>query len=675
MSNKKNNASSLAAVIHQHAQDYPEKDAIVYLDETPEQAIRLSYADLDRQARRLAAFFQQEGMHDKLAILIYPLGIDFVITYLACLYAGVIPVNLGLPEKTYLQEVLRDTQAEIILTNDADYPHMVNRDDGNAYRVIVTSQIKGQQREINLKTNHDPQHTALIQYSSGTTGQPKGVVITHENLLHSLAVNSNAWHIQPADTALTRTSQQYIFGLITGILLPLYNANTNYLMPPERAMNQPFTWLQALSDFKINYSGAPNFGYQRCIDAITPAETILLDLSHWRLAICGGEWIQSETVQQFTNKFKHSGFKAASFCPSYGMSELTGYISAAPVGSVPRQVDLSAKKIMSSPCIGVYPDTGQLNLMSCGIMATTMQIKIIDIETQEELSDGDIGEICLAGPTLASGYISSGYEPEQLYKDKETQQFYFRTGDLGFLDSNELCIVGRIREIININGKKYLPGKMEEYSKSSHDLINHNQVIAVSFNKHGKEQILILIEIDENVSSLMYQTLCKAVHVNMIKHISLVVDNIVLVRRNSLPRTSGGKLQRIRARELFINSKLDLLYEYNYDNTHLTNQSTFQVNNLALLPDEERLKQIKDDIYRIIENILHVDISTNTNARLFDLGMTSLLAVDFKEQIQKKYNNEVTIPASFVFEYPSVAAMAKYINERMIHEWRGAVNE
>jgi polyketide synthase PksL len=594
--------------IRQNAKSFPDKEAIVFLQGFGKQISKLTYKELDVKASLLASVLHQNNLYKKRVILLFHTGIDFIIAYTACLYAGVIAVPYSLKEK-----------AKIL----------------NQSTILTTEQIKS---SLNITANYiitQPESTELfynenilsddlthIQYSSGTTGHAKGVSVSQNNLFYSLKKNSRFWRLKHTDIALTCTPHHNTYGLITGILLPLFNGNTNYVIPVEDFVMSPAWWLKAISTYQVTYSGCPNFGYQRCIDT---TEDTPLDLSQWKIAICGGENIRASTLSQFAQRYFSVGFKPESFCTSYGMSELTGFITS------------------TSPH---YSPTIHNNNVSNGWV--TKNIKIIDPNTLRQLDDEHIGEIIVKGKTLTRGYIEIEHNNNERFN-----QEYFRTGDIGYIYRNELYLKGRINDVVIINGKNHYLQDIEASAKVT-SLSN----LAFAINN----KIIILQEVsDDKRIDWMIQ---KIVNKVVIDH-QLTIHEIMFVSTGSLPKTANGKLQRVIARDAYINKQLPMIsHKIIPDINEIFNQIDIKEKIQSVTDADQKVMLLKSCISLLLRRLLGIDDERTLldTDNFFDLGMNSLSAAEFHSLFGKTFSLSKEFPLVNIFQHATINELALHLS-------------
>lgn len=535
---------NIASIIHENAKLFSNKDAIVFLKKnaSPE---KLTFKELDKKAGAMAQSLKNYGLSNKKIILLYHTSTDYFVTYLACLYAGVIPITVAPFHPSQLSLTTRmllaaieDSGTDIVLTSQTiqDQLKEMKLLPSNI-SILNISRVSHKGFFLNDVSN--PDDIICIQSTSGTSGHFKGVLISGRNLLSSIAITSQTWRLAYDDISLSRTPHFYIYGLIIGFLLPLYNGNTNYVIPPVDVLPDPLYWLKMLSHYQATYSGCPNFGYQECIDKNT--DFLDINLSHWRIAIFGGDVIQPRMLHDFEMKFKPMQFRPESYCISYGMTEMTGFITATDVDKKPDILFLDRAHLRKNKINFQSDPENSYQVVSCGKFDHE-HVKIIDSARTVYLKEREIGDICVSGPTLCQGYLASRHTFNKIpFFGKE----YYCTGDIGFIFDNELYVLSRQKEIINIaNTEYYSPIEIESIVKSSHDSLNNSTVVAFS----DGDKISLLVEILSKDSA---RDLFQYIHQKLIKLIGLHCHQIVFVPSQTLPRTPSGKLMRNIAIERF----------------------------------------------------------------------------------------------------------------------------
>ena len=531
-------------------------------------ANRWTYADLDRQARaiadRLRACLSPHETSQQRVLLAYSAGLEFIAALFGCWYAGAISVPVQ-PARRHQggarwRHILDDAQAAGVLTCQdllADVEQLTASQTSREFFCLATDELI---KQIEQPTTLAPQISqpisgaalALLQYTSGSTSQPKGVMVSHASLMHNLGLIYQHFGHDSESHGVIWLPPHHDMGLIGGILQPIYGGFPVTLMPPESFLRQPVRWLQAISHFRATTSGGPDFAYDYCLKKITSAQRQQLDLSSWRLAFTGAEPIRAQTLADFSATFARCGFKARAFYPCYGLAEATLFVSGghqdapAKIRSLSRQA-LSQGNVVDMP--SVYKEA--ISIVSCGAGHT--DLIIVDPDSKQPCSTDRVGEIWLRGEGIAQGYWQN---PEATQENFEAylpdgSGPYLRTGDLGFYDDHSLYVTGRLKDLIVIRGQNHYPQDIEQTVARSHtDLSPYGA--AFSLDVKGKESLAICQEVNRKVlRQLDTETIVGAIRAAVSQHHGLQISAIWLLKPGHLPKTTSGKVQRHACKTAF----------------------------------------------------------------------------------------------------------------------------
>ena len=464
--------------LRERARTEPDRLAYVFLQNGEDESGRLTVGELDRKARAIAAALNPhppapsprgEGETPR-ALLLYPPGLDFVAAFFGCLYAGVIAVPSPLPRLNRnaqrLQAMIADSGATIALTNAALLTKIARQLPELArLRWLATDTIDNSLADTYLEPELSAESLAYLQYTSGSTSMPKGVMITHSNVLHNSASIHQSFGHTPDSRGLTWLPHFHDMGLIDGIIQPLYGGFPGILMLPVSFLQQPLRWLEAITRFQITHTGGPNFAYDLCVRRVNSEQRARLDLSSWRVAYNGAEPVRFETLQRFANEFRECGFRREAFYPAYGLAEATlkvtgGSSTAAPVTCTVRSDALEQHHVVET----ASEQDATRTLVGCGRAALDTEIEIVNIETSTHCEVNEVGEIWVRGPGVAPGYWSRPEETEAKFHARlagATEKTYLRTGDLGFVRDGELFVTGRVKDLIIVRGRNLYPHDLE----------------------------------------------------------------------------------------------------------------------------------------------------------------------------------------------------------------------
>lgn|GEM_PF-3228507 len=532
--------------------------------------ISLTFRDLDQRAKSIAFDLAQKGVKPKDKILLgYPSGLDFIEAFFGCLYAGAIPVPVPLPklnsQDSRFTYILKDSEAQGCLTHSHQLRHFekVFTVQSPSFFVNPTDQI------LLSNVSWDPPITssddiAFIQYTSGSTSEPKGVLISHKNILSNQAMIQDATGLNKNVVCVGWAPLFHDLGLICNILFPLYVGGKSVLMSPTSFLQKPVRWLSAISRYRASLSGAPNFAYDLCTQKITSEQRSMLDLSSWEIAFNGSEPVQAKTLFNFSQHFESCGFKKEAFFPTFGMAEATLFVTG--------------KKGFSDSSI-IYVDKHGLNegeisfeqkasknshaLVNCGKTWGDQNIKIVDPHSCSELTGGSIGEICICGSNISLGYLNKSQETQKAFglTIATDPQRFFKTGDLGFLTQDgDLVVVGRSKDLIIIRGKNFYPQDIELSVSSSHEAIQSNAIAAFCVFEESQERLVIVAELKrEFLKQKQDAQILKTIIEKISSEYGLETAYIFLIAPFSIPRTSSGKIQRQKCKQLFLENSLHVL--------------------------------------------------------------------------------------------------------------------
>ncbi|MBI5815644.1 MAG: amino acid adenylation domain-containing protein [Nitrospinae bacterium] len=560
--------SSITEVLSWRASRNGDKTAFTFLHEgkTPERSI--TFRQLDEQACALATTLKDLGAEGERALLIYPAGIEFVVAFMGCLYAGVIAVPLPPPDSARLKRslprlnlVAEDSGAKFVLclgnmaqtleSSLVDYKWL------KSMRLIATDGL-GMAGQTGFKGAAAPEGIAYLQYTSGSTSDPKGVIVRHENIMANSMCVQRMWSYSEESVSLVWMPNFHDYGLVDGIIQPIFSGASSYLMSPMAFLKNPLRWVEAVSRFGVTNSGGPNFAFEYCAAKITPEKKAGLDLSRWKVAHCGAEPIRKVTVDSFTKEFSICGFDSRSFYAGYGLAEATLMVTTKRRGSEPPFFTASAASLEKD--LAVPADGGQKarHIAGCGVPAGDMDVVIADPDSHARLEPGKIGEVWVAGQPVSPGYWGKEKESGDTFRAQlagESAAKYLRTGDLGFMLDGELYITGRRKDLVIIGGVNHYPQDIELTVESCHPNLRKNGSAAFSVDVEGEERLCVVAEVDSAAKEFgaILRQIISAVSENH----ELEVFAAVLIRKGTLLKTTSGKVQRGACRKVFLEGGLE----------------------------------------------------------------------------------------------------------------------
>lgn len=578
--------TTLIEVLRHRASVTPQTVLYSFIEDGKDRKSEFTYSQLDERAKAIASYLQTKTNKNDRALLLYQPGLDYIEAFMGCLYAGVVPVPAYPPDGRNLKRllhVINNANAAIALSTESIYSNVSNLSENGASDQIRKESSEFIQNiewhlsdtiateEANKWTDTDitKEDVAFLQYTSGSTNNPKGVIVTHDNLMNNFDFSEKAFEMSPEKQMVSWLPPYHDMGLIGGILQPLYSGMRTTLISPVSFIKKPIKWLSVISecakDGKI-ISGAPNFAYEVCVNKISDDQIADLDLSNWTLAFNGAEPIRAATLEAFYQKFKSTGFKIESFFPVYGLAEATLLVSAGNVPELP--VVKKVNKILleeNNVTETVENEIDLIEKVGCGVELRGQKLRIVDPATKIECNENEVGEIWISGPNVAKGYWENDAETEMAFNcaiHNETDATYFRTGDLGFLSKKELFVTGRLKDLIIIRGKNHYPQDIEFTVQHSHEALRKDCGAAFSIDENGEEQLVIIQEVKREFKRKIDSAEISAIIKSAVsKEHQLVPSHIILIEPSSFPKTSSGKLQRRASKEQFLKNELKELQQ------------------------------------------------------------------------------------------------------------------
>ncbi|MFJ4192152.1 amino acid adenylation domain-containing protein [Kitasatospora sp. NPDC089509] len=538
----------------------PDRTAFEFSGKEDAPAERLSYGQLDRRARAVAARLQRLGLTDRPVLLLQPPGLDYVVSFVGCLYARAVAVPVYPPNRRprsleRLVDIVADCGATVALTTAAVRDRLLPGDPDGAVmdvlRLVATDQVPEAEATDWAHPRVDADTVAFLQYTSGSTSAPRGVVLTHGNLLHNSALIQRAFRTTEATRGMSWLPLFHDMGLIGGMLQPLYYAGSCSLMAPTAFAQDPLRWLREISRTRATVSGGPNFAYDLCADLATPEVLAGLDLSSWEVAFNGAEPVRAETFRRFAEAYAPAGFRAEAFTPCYGLAEATLIVSCKPHGTAPARYD-APHSLLEGVAGADGTATGSTELVSSGRPDDSQRLEIVDPVTRRPVPVGAIGEIWLSGPSVAQGYWNRPEHSAATFgarlADEETADdegpTFLRTGDLGLLRDGELYVTGRLKDLVIVRGRNHYPQDIEQTVAAVHPALRANCGAAVQVELAGAAELVIVHEVSRDHQDGDLPALARAVREAVAEAHGVRPAAVVLIRAATLPRTSSGKVQR-----------------------------------------------------------------------------------------------------------------------------------
>lgn len=565
-------AQTLVALLQQRAAMQADCTAYILLSDGEAESCRLSYADLDRGARRIASVLSERAVPGDRALLVFPHGADYLQTFFGCLYAGIVavpayPPSPVRPERALerLQAIVSSAAPRLVLGPDDETNSLrravADRPAWRASHFLGTSAWQAGRGGEDFQSGAvEPGTLAFLQYTSGSTSAPKGVMVGHGNLIANLAQIRAGFGHDETTVFVSWLPLYHDMGLIGGMLQPLFLGIPCVLMAPVDFLQRPMRWLEAVSRYRATTSGGPNFAFDLCTRRATPAAVSALDLSSWKVAFNGSEPVRARTLDDFARTFAPAGFDRRALYPCYGLAEATLFVSGGRPGEAPRRLRCDPAELERGRAIASDRADAR-DLISCGL-PWSQEVLVVDPKTGTPMADGGVGEVWVSGANVASGYWGNDDATAATFVDGPVERpgQFLRTGDLGFVDRGQLFVTGRIKDLIILRGRNLYPQDLEQSAEQAHPALHAGGVAALSVeDAQGIEGIVIVAEIDRHHRQTDLVTVERSVRSAIIQQHEAAVDQVVFIRPGTLPKTSSGKIRRAACREAFVGRSLQLL--------------------------------------------------------------------------------------------------------------------
>ncbi len=671
-------SASLVDLLRDRAAEEPDAELFTFLpDGEGERSLTLTRGELDRCARALAVRLHDLGARGGRALLLYPPGLEFVTAFFGCLYGGIVAVPSHLPRMNRpmmrLKSIVTDAAPSAVLTCSsqkkdaarwtAGVPELQGID-------VICSDEWTDNRELADRWAH-PGATAgslaFLQYTSGSTATPRGVMITHGNLLDNSACIRTAFGLSNEGRGVFWLPFFHDMGLIGGIIQTLYCGGASTLLSPVSFLQRPLRWLQVISRTRAIISGGPNFAYDLCVDKTTAEQRASLDLSCWRVAFNGAEPIRAETLARFAEAFAPAGFSPQAFLPCYGMAEATLLVSATPWNRDPVVLAADAGSLGRGEIAAAVDDRASTRLVSSGRAASGHVVAIVEPATLTPCPDNRVGEIWVSGPSIAHGYWNRPEQSRDIMGarlDCHGDRAFLRTGDLGFLRAGELFVTGRIKDMMIIRGKNVYPQDVEWAAESCHSALRASGAAAFSVEADGEERLVVVLEVERRLKGDFAEEVIAAVRREVALALDLEVFAIRLIKPTTLPRTSSGKVQRHACRNAFLDGSLETAAEWTRQANAVAPASDSRSTASEPRYESPGLPQSRDAITAWLSSKIAVSLGVrptdvDIRAPFAVFGIGSLQAVRLAAELEEWLGR--TLSPTLVYDHPTIDALAQFL--------------
>ncbi len=674
--------ASVGDLLKFRAQVTPDKHAYSFLKNGIDEYVTITYGQLDLASRAVAGSIRDKISYGDRALIIYPTGIDFLIGFFGCLYAGVVPIPAPPPEPTRLKRTLprlmaivKDAGAILVLTIEAISDQMKGSEFDSLYRLAtdtVTSDKADLWQELTITPTSDD--LAYLQYTSGSTGTPKGVMLTHANILYHLTYTKQLWYYKEDSKSIVWMPNYHDYGLVDGLLTPLYNGTPSYIMSPVTFIKNPYVWLKAIDRYRGTNTQAPNFAFERCIEKITDEQKKELDLSCMRVASNAAEPVRRETILRFISTFGQCGFRPEALYPAYGMAETTLVVSTRPHGQELKicHVDAVALEYESRIVeVDADQDRGTRWIVSCGKMHPNTQLVIVNVNTKTRCNDGEVGEIWISDPSVAIGYFRRPEETQKTFgcrlADAPEQGPFLSTGDIGFMKDGELYFTGRLKDLVIIDGVNHYPQDIEFTVEKCHPIILPGQCVAFSVDTDVSEKLVVIAEVKQPLDD--WEPLFTAVQRSIAEEHDLSLHAFVALKKGGVYKTSSGKIQHRGCRDAYLQGRLDswAIWERPTRSTAPLQNITNTAKNISTSVKMPSVLQLK--AWLISSLARHLDLpesAINPQAPFADHGLSSRAGLgmvgELEAWLKNEYHFSSELSNTILWEYPSIELLSQHLS-------------
>ncbi|MBI4002137.1 MAG: AMP-binding protein, partial [Nitrospira defluvii] len=673
---------TLLDVLRWRAEHQPDQTAYVFLRDGVTPDAVLTYKELDAKARSIAGYLQTRFAPGECLLLVYPPGLDFVQAFWGALYAGLVAVPVLPPDAfrlkhsiARLQRIAEDARPAGALST-SQICAMLRQQDLRDSSIRLESWISLDEVSSDLSahwklTSALPATLAYLQYTSGSTSVPKGVMVNHGNMTAQSRCITEAGGYDARSVTLSWMPHFHDYGLVKGIIQPAWIGRQSYVMSPLTFLKRPLRWLEAIQRYQVTHSGAPNFAYRRCVEAIAPEDRARLDLSGWHVASCGAEPIAPDTIDRFAEAFAPAGFRREAFFPAYGMAEYTLLISLKQEGVAPtvQALDPAALEqgVVSEAKAGVAPVR---QVVGCGVPVGDTRVVIAHPETLSRCAAQQVGEIWLAGASTAQGYWNNPDETARTFgvRLRDTGEGPFlRTGDLGFVKDGEVFVTGRLKDLLIVRGRNHYPQDIERTVEQCHGLFRAGGAAAFSVQEAGEEAVVVVQEVERQATALNIDELAGAIRSAVSEQHDLHVFAIMFIKAGTLPKTSSGKVQRRACRDQFMKGQLSIIGESRLQPPlHLASSTVVKTEDLRLLSPDARRRQVEQDLcVMIAERLGRKRDAIPCDRPVQLLGLDSLMAAEVLHAVEETF--EVSLSLQTLLGGATIGELAATIGDEILH--------
>jgi acyl-CoA synthetase (AMP-forming)/AMP-acid ligase II/acyl carrier protein len=661
--------SSIVDVLNIRADVQSDKPSYVFLSGAAEVG-RLTFAQLQRRARAVAAQLPEMKGQNERVLLLYPAGLDYIVALYACLYGRAMAVPAYPPRRNQnlrrLLAIIDDARPTVALTTSAIYSRLQSWFNQvpslKAIQWVVTDDVDLKRADVWREGGVNEETIALLQYTSGSTATPKGVLVSHGDLLHNQAMMRESLKHDDDTVIVSWLPMYHDMGLIGNILAGVYNGATCYLMAHADFLQEPACWLKAISKYRATFSGGPNFAYDLCARKARQ-EKQGLDLSCWKIAFNGSEPVRAETLRRFAEAFSPCGFRPEALYPCYGLAEATLFVSGGAASETPVITTFDKAGLEEHRAVVSDRLKDGVTLVSSGKLRLDGRIIIVNPQTGDRCDEGQVGEIWVSSAAAAQGYWGRPELTDETFRARlsgSKEGPYLRTGDLGVNFQGALYVTGRIKDLIVIRGRNHYPQDIELTAEASHPALRPGCSAAFAVAGEETERLILIAEVNREWRNSVDIEVVESVRPAILMEHEINISAIVLIRPGSMPKTSSGKIQRGEIRSAFINGNLDAVYGWQLKACPLAEGQTVRPEDAL-----RTLGSLRDWLSLECSSKLNIaSHKIDVNQPIACYGLDSLAAAEFVISIEESFGVQVPIDKLFRGS-PSISALALFLHEQL----------
>jgi amino acid adenylation domain-containing protein len=667
MRSSKGQFETLVDLLQHRVACQPNQRCFTFLENGTIEVEILTYRELDLRARAVAASLQDRIEPGNRVLLLYPPGLDFITAFFGCLYAGIVTVPASPPKPNQkfsrLNGIIENAQPALILS---PLSLVASVERMTTIMCLATDRIPEDLAAGWEKPRVESDSLALLQYTSGSTSMPKGVMVTHRNLLQNSECINRAFELTEESRSVSWLPSYHDMGLVDGIIQPIYGGFAGFLMAPASFLQSPILWLQAISYYRATHSGGPNFAFDLCVSKTTMAQREALDLSCWIGAYNGAEPVRAGTLRRFCDVFKTSGFRPQFFFPCYGLAEATLMVTGGLLVDQPTEYKVQPTQFEQHRIVeATLSDEKTITLIGSGRVNLDTRVIIVDPDSLTQCDSDQVGEIWVSGVSVATGYWREPELTEKTFQARLKQNMggpFLRTGDLGFIRGDELFVTGRLKDMFIVRGRNHYPQDIELTAELSHPAFRAGCGAAFTVELDDNQQLVFIQEVERKyLSHLNVEEIATSLRRTIAQDHDLHISTVVLLRPGTIPKTSSGKIQRNQCRTAFLTRTL---VEVGSSTSPLQDCSShIEIPNreqLAWLSPLEQRECLVDYLHQVASQVLRAsDKWWGPEEGFSAVGLDSLGAMELKYRVEKDL--DIVVPMVAFLRDASIREVADEI--------------